>query len=512
MPLLRGRSARHHRASDPAELTQEHPRSGGGLHRLRASIRNATSCSTRAQVSGACRACLDLQLHRADRLAEPHDAVQGEGGQEPRGRLGRALRLSRAAWPPTFCSIRRRMCRSAKTRSSIWSLPATSRRNSTTTSPRLARRLRGFLPAARAAHHRCRDARDELARRHQENVEVGRERHDAHQPHRRCRRDRQEDQEGQDRSRTAAVGAEGIGGRPEADNLVGIYAALAETTKEKVLREFGGAQFSKFKDALAELATDKLTPIGDRDAAAAGRPASHRPHPRGRRGPRPRHRRSDPGQDQRDRRLHPLARNDKTAAPWQHGGMATKTNQSAEKAKAKTKEPDASRRSGSESVSSSPRAISANSSSSSTRRRNAKARWPLPPAAPSAPRPARAALCRRARRRVPALARRRGGRARGRSQQGEGRVPPVRPQAQGHGPGRHRARGDRPRGDQGGRDHQDHRGGRGYRRARARRLKGPVRPGPARLLARRRQARRHLPVPITVVPGHLSIEEILELA
>src|SRR6478752_4273158 len=41
----------------------------------------------------------------------------------------------------------------------------------------------------------------------------------------------------------------GLEGRPEADNLVGIYAALADTTKEQVLREFGGEQFSKFKDA-----------------------------------------------------------------------------------------------------------------------------------------------------------------------------------------------------------------------------------------------------------------------
>src|SRR5215475_13440789 len=50
--------------------------------------------------------------------------------------------------------------------------------------------------------------------------------------------------------------------RPEADNLVGIYAGLADTTKEEVLREFGGSPFSKFKDALAELAASKLTPIG----------------------------------------------------------------------------------------------------------------------------------------------------------------------------------------------------------------------------------------------------------
>jgi tryptophanyl-tRNA synthetase len=54
----------------------------------------------------------------------------------------------------------------------------------------------------------------------------------------------------------------GLESRPEADNLVGIYAGLADTSKEQVLREFGGSPFSKFKDALAELAASKLTPIG----------------------------------------------------------------------------------------------------------------------------------------------------------------------------------------------------------------------------------------------------------
>jgi tryptophanyl-tRNA synthetase len=55
----------------------------------------------------------------------------------------------------------------------------------------------------------------------------------------------------------------GLESRPEADNLVGIYAGLAETNKEAVLRNFGNAPFSKFKKALAELATTRLTPIGD---------------------------------------------------------------------------------------------------------------------------------------------------------------------------------------------------------------------------------------------------------
>jgi tryptophanyl-tRNA synthetase len=54
----------------------------------------------------------------------------------------------------------------------------------------------------------------------------------------------------------------GLEERPEARNLVGIYAALAGTTPPGVLREYGGAQFSVFKPALADLAVAKLAPIG----------------------------------------------------------------------------------------------------------------------------------------------------------------------------------------------------------------------------------------------------------
>jgi tryptophanyl-tRNA synthetase len=49
--------------------------------------------------------------------------------------------------------------------------------------------------------------------------------------------------------------------RPEADNLVGIYAALADTGKAEVLKEYGGAQFSAFKAALTDLLVAKLSPI-----------------------------------------------------------------------------------------------------------------------------------------------------------------------------------------------------------------------------------------------------------
>ena len=70
---------------------------------------------------------------------------------------------------------------------------------------------------------------------------------------------------------------EGLEGRAEARNLVGIYAVMAGTTVEAVLSDFGGEGFGKFKPALGELLVDKLAPInarfvelrGDRDSLDA---------------------------------------------------------------------------------------------------------------------------------------------------------------------------------------------------------------------------------------------------
>jgi tryptophanyl-tRNA synthetase len=53
----------------------------------------------------------------------------------------------------------------------------------------------------------------------------------------------------------------GLANRPEADNLVGIYAALAETSKAQVLERFAGAQFSAFKAELIEILVGKLAPV-----------------------------------------------------------------------------------------------------------------------------------------------------------------------------------------------------------------------------------------------------------
>src|SRR5690606_5581575 len=55
----------------------------------------------------------------------------------------------------------------------------------------------------------------------------------------------------------------GLEGRAEASNLVGIYAALSDMTKDQVLTEFGGKGFGAFKPALADLAVAVLAPVAD---------------------------------------------------------------------------------------------------------------------------------------------------------------------------------------------------------------------------------------------------------
>jgi len=55
----------------------------------------------------------------------------------------------------------------------------------------------------------------------------------------------------------------GLEGRPEADNLVGIFAALSGRSRADVLAEFGGRGFAVFKPALAELAVSSLAPVND---------------------------------------------------------------------------------------------------------------------------------------------------------------------------------------------------------------------------------------------------------
>src|SRR3954467_5048409 len=61
--------------------------------------------------------------------------------------------------------------------------------------------------------------------------------------------------------------------RPEAENLLNIYAALADQDRDAVIVQFAGQQFSAFKNALADLTVEKLSPINAQMRRLLGDPA-----------------------------------------------------------------------------------------------------------------------------------------------------------------------------------------------------------------------------------------------
>ena len=194
--LLPGRPARDHRLAGSRQAAPADARGGGGVHR--GGHRPPAVDPVQPEPGLGPRGTgLDLQLRGAAGLDEPHDAVQGQGRQEHRTGQPRALCLSVAdggghpalprddgaggRGPETACG--------------------TDPRHRGKVQPRLRCR---FLPADRAGHRRRGDAGDELARRDEEDVEVGPFGRQPHQPDRRRRRHRAEDQAGQDRPGTAA--------------------------------------------------------------------------------------------------------------------------------------------------------------------------------------------------------------------------------------------------------------------------------------------------------------------
>jgi tryptophanyl-tRNA synthetase len=59
-------------------------------------------------------------------------------------------------------------------------------------------------------------------------------------------------------------------GRPEADNLLTLYAALTDTSKRSAIARFAGTQFSLLKSELTEAAVEALGPIAARMNALMG--------------------------------------------------------------------------------------------------------------------------------------------------------------------------------------------------------------------------------------------------
>ena len=66
---------------------------------------------------------------------------------------------------------------------------------------------------------------------------------------------------------------DGLKDRPEAENLLSIYAALSDRKLEEVITEFAGQQFSGFKNALADLAIARIEPITAKMRALLADPA-----------------------------------------------------------------------------------------------------------------------------------------------------------------------------------------------------------------------------------------------
>ena len=150
----------------------------------------------------------------------------------------------------------------------------------------------GLLPAARAADPRAGRARDELARRHEEDVEVRSVGHVAHQSDRRRRRDLQKIKNATTDPLPLPEAEEGLKGRAEVENLVGIYAAMSERSVADVLASLAARVLARSSRRLAELLAAKLAPIAAEMRRLNADPGSARRHPERRRRTRPRHRRA----------------------------------------------------------------------------------------------------------------------------------------------------------------------------------------------------------------------------
>jgi tryptophanyl-tRNA synthetase len=64
-----------------------------------------------------------------------------------------------------------------------------------------------------------------------------------------------------------------LAARPEAANLLGVYAALADESVEQATARFAGTEFSKFKEALSDLLIETLAPIEAERARLMAEPA-----------------------------------------------------------------------------------------------------------------------------------------------------------------------------------------------------------------------------------------------
>ena len=215
---------------------------------------------------GPCRACLDLQLRGADRLAQPHDPVQGEGRQGPRERVSAGLYVYpnlMAADILLYHATHVPVGEDQKQHLELARDIAQKFNNDFAGTIAREGYPGGFFPlpeplitgpATRVMN--LRDGTKKMSKSDESDMTRINLTDDADSIAKKIRKAKTDPE-------PLPSELKGLEARPEADNLVGIYAGLAETGKDQVLREFGNATFSKFKEALAELAATRLTPIGE---------------------------------------------------------------------------------------------------------------------------------------------------------------------------------------------------------------------------------------------------------
>ena len=218
-----------------------------------------------SQVERACGTRVDFELRGAHRLAEPHDAIQGEGGQGPRERQRRALCLSRFSMAADILAYRATHVPVGDDQKQHLELARDiAQKFNVDFAETIAAEgfADGFFPqpepiiagpATRVMS--LRDGTKKMSKSDPSDLSRINVADDADTIAKKIRKAKTDPE-------PLPTDEKGFEGRPEAENLVGIYAALSGQSMEAVLREFGGAQFSQFKNALADLAVEKLGPIG----------------------------------------------------------------------------------------------------------------------------------------------------------------------------------------------------------------------------------------------------------
>ena len=256
--LLRRRHARDHRVAGPASSSRQ-IRSVTAAYiasRPRSQEEHPVQSEPGARARGA---GVGVQLRGAPGLAQPHDAVQGEGRQGPRERLGGPLRLSgpdgcrHPAYHATHVPVGDDQKQHLELARDI------AQKFNSDFNRRSKAVADGLSFRCPSRDHRPGDARHEPARRHQKCGSPSL-RHVAHQPDGRRRRHRRQDQAAKTDPDLLPDSVEGLAGRPEAENLLGIYAALTDKTMEQAVAAFAGKQFSAFKTALADLTVAAAPP------------------------------------------------------------------------------------------------------------------------------------------------------------------------------------------------------------------------------------------------------------